>query len=105
MLVSCSASSSTLKMKAICSSETSVDMQRTTRRYIPEESTLVLIVLLMMEMSTILYIHKIGIVQRWAKACPRRDQVWHLIESGPMVTCYLNITLTAQDQCDYNSFQ
>jgi hypothetical protein len=31
---------STLKMEAICSSETSVDFQRTTRRYIPEDSTL-----------------------------------------------------------------
>jgi hypothetical protein len=31
---------STLKMNAICSSETSVDTQRTTRRYIPEDSTL-----------------------------------------------------------------
>jgi hypothetical protein len=30
----------TLKMKAICSSETSVDFQRTTRRYIPEDRTL-----------------------------------------------------------------
>jgi hypothetical protein len=27
-------------MKAICSSETSIDFQRTTRRYIPEDSTL-----------------------------------------------------------------
>jgi hypothetical protein len=33
-------SSSTLKMEAICSSEMSVDTQRTTRRYIPEASTL-----------------------------------------------------------------
>jgi hypothetical protein len=32
--------SSTLKMEAICSSEMSVDIQRTTRRYIPEGSTL-----------------------------------------------------------------
>jgi hypothetical protein len=31
---------STPKMKAICSSETSVDTQRTTRRYIPEDGTL-----------------------------------------------------------------
>jgi hypothetical protein len=31
---------STLKMEAICSSETSVDTQRTTQRYIPEEGTL-----------------------------------------------------------------
>jgi hypothetical protein len=30
----------TLKMDAICSSETSVDFHRTTRRYIPEDSTL-----------------------------------------------------------------
>jgi hypothetical protein len=29
----------TLKMEAICSSETSVDFQRITRRYIPEDST------------------------------------------------------------------
>jgi hypothetical protein len=31
---------STLKMEAKCSSETSVDTQRTTRRYIPEDGTL-----------------------------------------------------------------
>jgi hypothetical protein len=31
---------STLKMEAICSSETSVDYQPTLRRYIPEDSTL-----------------------------------------------------------------
>jgi hypothetical protein len=37
---SCSAYSSTLKMEAMCSSETSADFQRTTRRYIPEDSTL-----------------------------------------------------------------
>jgi hypothetical protein len=30
--------SSTLKMEAICSSETSVDFQRTTRRYMPEDN-------------------------------------------------------------------
>jgi hypothetical protein len=36
-LVSCSAYSSTLKIDAICSSETLVDFQRTTRRYIPED--------------------------------------------------------------------
>jgi hypothetical protein len=35
-----SAYSSTLKMEAICSSETSVGFQRTTQRYIPEDSTL-----------------------------------------------------------------
>jgi hypothetical protein len=34
-----SAYSSTLKMDAICSSETSVDFQRTARRYIPDDST------------------------------------------------------------------
>jgi hypothetical protein len=39
-LVSCAAYSTTLKMDAICSSETSVDFQRTTRCYIPEDSTL-----------------------------------------------------------------
>jgi hypothetical protein len=39
MLVSCLAYSSTLKMKATCSSETSVDFQRTTQRYIPEKRT------------------------------------------------------------------
>jgi hypothetical protein len=32
--------SSTLKMEAICSSEMSVDTQRTTRRYMPEDETL-----------------------------------------------------------------
>jgi hypothetical protein len=35
-----SAYSSTLKMEEKCSSETSVDTQRTTRRYIPEDDTL-----------------------------------------------------------------
>jgi hypothetical protein len=38
-LVSCSAYSSTLKTEAIYSSETLVDFQRTTRRYIPEDRT------------------------------------------------------------------
>jgi hypothetical protein len=38
--VSRSAYFSTLKMEAICSSETSVDTQRTTQRYIPEDGTL-----------------------------------------------------------------
>jgi hypothetical protein len=37
--VSCSTYSSTLKMNAICSSETSVDFKRNTRRYIPEDNT------------------------------------------------------------------
>jgi hypothetical protein len=32
--------SSTLKMGAVCSSETSVETQRTTRRQIPEDGTL-----------------------------------------------------------------
>jgi hypothetical protein len=32
--------SSTLKMEVICSSETSVEIQRTTRRHIPEDDTL-----------------------------------------------------------------
>jgi hypothetical protein len=32
--------SSTLKMEAICSSETSIKIQRTTRRHIPEDDTL-----------------------------------------------------------------
>jgi hypothetical protein len=40
MQVSCLALSSALKMEAKCSSETSVDFQTTTRRYIPEDSTL-----------------------------------------------------------------
>jgi hypothetical protein len=31
---------STLEMEPTCSSETSVDFQRTTRRYIPEDRTL-----------------------------------------------------------------
>jgi hypothetical protein len=38
-LVSCSSYSSSLKMETICSSETSVDLQRTVQRYIPENST------------------------------------------------------------------
>jgi hypothetical protein len=40
MLVSCSAYYSALKMEPICSSETSIDFQRTSRRYIPEDSIL-----------------------------------------------------------------
>jgi hypothetical protein len=40
MLVSRLAHSSTLKMEAICSVETTVDFQQTTRRYIPEDRTL-----------------------------------------------------------------
>jgi hypothetical protein len=39
-LVSCSAYFFTLKVEAICSSETSVDTHRTTRRYIPEDGNL-----------------------------------------------------------------
>jgi hypothetical protein len=39
-LVSCSASSSALKMEAICSFESYVDFHRTTRRCIPEDRTL-----------------------------------------------------------------
>jgi hypothetical protein len=39
-LVSCLVYSSTLKMEATYSSKTSVDFQRTTRRYIPEDRTL-----------------------------------------------------------------
>jgi hypothetical protein len=38
--VSCSSYSSTLKMEVICSSKTSVDFQRITRRYIPGDRTL-----------------------------------------------------------------
>jgi hypothetical protein len=40
VLVSCSAYSLTKKMEAICSSETSVDFQRATLCYIPEQRTL-----------------------------------------------------------------
>jgi hypothetical protein len=39
-MVSCLASSSTLKMEATCSSVTVVDFQRTTRRHIPKLGTL-----------------------------------------------------------------
>jgi hypothetical protein len=39
-LVSCVAYSSTLKMEAMCSFETSVEVQRTTQRYIPYDKTL-----------------------------------------------------------------
>jgi hypothetical protein len=39
-LVSCVAYSSTLKMEATCSSETSVDFQQTTQCYIPEDRAL-----------------------------------------------------------------
>jgi hypothetical protein len=39
-LVSCLAYSSTLKMEATCSSETSVDFQQATLHYIPEDRTL-----------------------------------------------------------------
>jgi hypothetical protein len=40
MLVSCLAYSSTMNMETICSSQTSVDFQRTTTRYIPRGRTL-----------------------------------------------------------------
>jgi hypothetical protein len=40
MLVSCSAYFCTLKMEVIFSSETSADIQRTTRSYIPEDYNL-----------------------------------------------------------------
>jgi hypothetical protein len=40
MLVSCLVYSLTLKIEETCSSETSVDFQRTKRRYIPEDRTL-----------------------------------------------------------------
>jgi hypothetical protein len=39
LLISCLAYSSTLMNEATCSSETSVDFQRTARRYIPEDGT------------------------------------------------------------------
>jgi hypothetical protein len=55
-LVSCSACFSTLNMKAIYSSETSVDPQRTTRRHIPEDDTLQNY---MVSMFTMLYHFKI----------------------------------------------
>jgi hypothetical protein len=37
--ISCNSENSIPKMEMTCSSETSVDFQRTTRRYIPEHST------------------------------------------------------------------
>jgi hypothetical protein len=40
VLISCSAYSSILKMEATCSSENSVDFQRTTRCYIPKDMNL-----------------------------------------------------------------
>jgi hypothetical protein len=40
MLVSILASSLTLKMEATCTSETLIEFQRTTWRYIPEDRTL-----------------------------------------------------------------
>jgi hypothetical protein len=40
LLISCSAYSFTLKLEAACSSETSVDFQRITRRYVPEDGSL-----------------------------------------------------------------
>jgi hypothetical protein len=40
MLVTCSTYSLTLKMEATYSSETSVDFQRITQRYIPEDRTM-----------------------------------------------------------------
>jgi hypothetical protein len=41
MLISCSAFSSTLKVEAICYSETLVEFQRTTWRYMPEDNILI----------------------------------------------------------------
>jgi hypothetical protein len=40
LLVSCLAYSSTMKTEATCSSETSVDFLRSTRRYIPDDRNL-----------------------------------------------------------------
>jgi hypothetical protein len=40
--VTCRAYSWILKMEVVCSSETSVDFQRSTRRYIPEDRTLLI---------------------------------------------------------------
>jgi hypothetical protein len=45
-LVSCLAYSSTLKMEAICSSETSADLQQIIRLYTPEDITLQLFIIL-----------------------------------------------------------
>jgi hypothetical protein len=39
-MISCLAYSSTVKMEATCSSQTSADIQRTTPRYIPEDRTI-----------------------------------------------------------------
>jgi hypothetical protein len=50
-LVSCSASSSTLKIEATYSSETSVDFQRATQRYIPGERTLYCLFLLIFTLT------------------------------------------------------
>jgi hypothetical protein len=45
MLVSCLAYSSTLMMEVVCSSETPVDFQRTTLRYIAEDRELFNVIL------------------------------------------------------------
>jgi hypothetical protein len=39
MLVSCLTYTSTLKAEVACSSETSLDIRRTTRLYVPEDTT------------------------------------------------------------------
>jgi hypothetical protein len=56
-LVSCLAYSSTLKMEATCSSETSIDFRRTTRRYIPEDGTLQNLTVFVLIKFYVLYQH------------------------------------------------
>jgi hypothetical protein len=58
-LVSSLAYSLTLKMEATCFSETSVDFQRTTRFYIPEDGTLHLLVCDKWKEDSKLYAHNI----------------------------------------------
>jgi hypothetical protein len=54
-LVTCLAYFLILKMEVICSSKTSIDTQRTTRRYIPEDGTL----------QNIIYLNIYWIMWKW----------------------------------------
>jgi hypothetical protein len=73
-VVSCSAYS-TMKMEAICSSKTLVDIQRTTLHYIPEDSTLQVSLCLVSHAGTCAAVYK----QNWNNLTGMEEAVkWRL---------------------------